>query len=229
MKLTIWVITVIGILPILLLSAIQVHLQVIHKHQLFSHEKTQEKPDFVLVSFKPAPGIGHFKHQELKLTHMIWPALVSLLGIALVFVGLFFLIPKQASVVEAGGSKELNRHVKKLLGSRASFASLGIFTLDGQKGFSLWKKDGLVTAQLSAEIIPDDGKEERIVAFFEDLGITAISDYKARNGGIEDSVRLFSYPIEANNDRVSEICVRIMKEIYNISEQDGLKYHLEKD
>lgn len=229
MKLTIWVITVIGILPILFLSAIQVHLQLVHKHQIFSHEKTQEKPDFVYISIKPSPGIGIFKHENIQLTHMLWPALVSLLGTTLVFTGLFFLIPKQATVVETGGSKELNYYVKELLSSRAAFTSLGISTLDEQKGFSLWKKDGLVTVELSAEIIPDDGKEERIVAFFKDLGIKATSDYKAGNGGIANATRLFSYPIEADNNKITEICLRIMKEIYDISEQDGLKYHLEKD
>ena len=214
-------------MPILFLSATQVHLHLIKKNQLFSKGKIQEKPDFVWVIFKPPFKTSIFKYQNLQLTHMVWPAFVSLLGIIFIFTGLFFLIPKQVTIVETSGSKKLKGYVRRLLRSKASFTSLGIFTLDDENGFSVWKKDGLVTVNLSAQIIPNDGKEEKIVAFFVDLGITPTRDYKYQNGDIKDSARSFSYPVEADSDRITEICMRIMKEIYNINEKDGLKYDLD--
>ncbi|MFX0200304.1 MAG: hypothetical protein ACFFCW_29650, partial [Candidatus Hodarchaeota archaeon] len=61
------------------------------------------------------------------------------------------------------------------------------------------------------------------------LGITPTSDYKFQNGEIKDSARSFTYPIEANLERINEICTRIMKEIFNINEQEGLKYHLDAE
>jgi hypothetical protein len=85
MKLSIWVITIIGILPILFLSATQVHLHLIKQKQLSSKGEIQEKPDFAWISFKPGFKTGPFKYQSLTLTHMVWPVIVSLLGILLVF------------------------------------------------------------------------------------------------------------------------------------------------
>lgn len=227
MKIAIWIITLLGILPILFLSVTQVHLHLIKKNQLFSEGNIQEKPSFVWISFKPVIKAGPFKYQSLRLSHMVWPACVSILGIILVFIGLFFLIPKQVSVVESDGSKDLKGYVKKLLRSKATFTSLGVFTLDDQDGFSVWKKDGLVTVNLSAQLIPSDGTEEKIISFFEGLGIKPTSDYKFQNGDIKDSARSLSYPIKADVDEISEICMRIMTEIYNIKEKDGLKYHLD--
>lgn len=229
MKLAIWIITIIGILPVLFLSATQVHLHLVKQRQLFSKSEIQDKPDFVWVSFKPSFKTGPFKYQSLTLTHMVWPGVISLLGILFVFIGLFFLIPKQVTVVEKNGFKELNCYLEKLLGSNAPFTTLGIYTLDDKNGFSAWKKEGLVTIHLSAQLIPNDGKEDKIVSFFDCLGITPTSDYKFQNGEIKDSARSFTYPIEANLERVTDVCMRIMKEIFDISEQEGLKYHLDKE
>lgn len=229
MKIAIWIVTIIGILPILFLSATQVHLHLIKQKQLLSKGEIQEKADFVWVSFKPAFKTGPFKYQSLTLTHMVWPGIVSLMGIILVFIGLFFLIPKQVTVVETSGFKELRSYLEKLLDSKAPFTTLGIYTLDDENGFSVWKKDGLVTIHLSAQLIPNDGKEDTIVAFFEGMGIKPTSDYLFQNGEIKDSARSFTYPIEADLERVTEVCTRIMKEIFNINAQEGLKYHFDKE
>lgn len=78
---------------------------------------------------------------------------------------LFFLIPKQETIVETGGFKELNSYIKKLLQSKTSFTSLGMFTLDGEKGFLVWKKNGFIAVNLSAQIIPNDRKEENSSLF----------------------------------------------------------------
>lgn len=228
MKLTIWIITIIGILPILFLSATQVSSHLIKQKQLLSKGIIQEKPTFVWVSFKPAFKTGPFKHQTLTLTHKVWPAVVSLLGILLVFIGLFFSIPKQVTVAEAGGMGELKGYLGKLLHSKAPFTTLGIFTLDDKNGFSVWKKYGFVTINLSAQIIPDDGTEQKIVSFFEGLGISPVRDYKFQNGEIKDSARSLAYPVEADLAGLTDICTRIMKVIYNINEQEGLRYKIEE-
>ena len=226
MKLTIWIITVIGILPVLFLSMAQIHSHFLMQRQLLSKGIMKEKPHFVWVTFKPVFKTGPFKHQKLTLTHRGWPAVVSLVGILLIFTGLFFLIPKQATVVGSSGIGALKGYLEKLLHSEASFTTLGIFTLDDKKGFSVWKEYDFVTVNLSAQIIPDDGTEEKIVSFFDGLGIKPVRDYKFKNGEIKDSARSLTYPVNADLAGLTDICKRIMKEIYNIDEREGLRYKI---
>ena len=65
------------------------------------------------------------------------------------------------------------------------------------------------------------------ITFVVGLGIKPTSDYRFQNGDIKDSARSLSYPIKSDIDEVTEICMRIMKEIYDINENDGLKYLLD--
>ena len=228
MKLTIWILTIIGILPVLFLSAAQIHSHLIMQRQLLSKGMMKEKPHFVFVSFKPVFKTGPFKYQKLMLSHRVWPAVVSFIGVLLIFTGLFFLIPKQVTVVENSGMGVLKSYLEELLQSEKPFTTLGIFSLDDKKGFSVWKKNGFVTVNLSAQIIPEDGTEEKIVTFFEGLGIKPVRDYKFQNGEIKDSARSLSYPVSPDLAGLTNVCKGIMKQIYNINEQEGLRYKIEK-
>lgn len=71
MKIVIWIVTIIGILPILFLSATQIHLHLIKQKQLLPKGEIQEKADFVWISFKPTFKSGPFKYQNLTLTHTV--------------------------------------------------------------------------------------------------------------------------------------------------------------
>ncbi len=112
--------------------------------------------------------------------------------------------------------------VSRLLVPANRFKFLHMFTPDGNRGFGLDAKDGVIWADLTVEWRQDAQREAAIRAFFSSLGIAPSQDYLAGNGGVPDATRILDYPVKGNAAEVTALTERILQELCGISPREAL-------
>src|ERR1700722_18011385 len=118
-KAVIWIVAVVGLLPIALLS-------VGHLISAFFFARLPKEPSEPgTVSF-----VGDVSVQigasstRLHLSTHPWPAVVVLAGVVAVVVVLLFLLPRQPDRVRSDGFLKMESYMDRLLGSRKEHASV---------------------------------------------------------------------------------------------------------
>lgn len=120
------------------------------------------------------------------------------------------------------GFDHIEPYVSRLLIPTNHFKSLNIFTSDGNRGFGLDARDGVVYAGLTVEWRQEAQREAAIRAFFSSLGIPPSRDYLAGNGGVPDATRILSYPISGSTGELTALTKRILQELCGISPTEAL-------
>ena len=120
------------------------------------------------------------------------------------------------------GFDHLQFYLSRLLASPAPFASLTIFTPDGQRGFALHHRGKQTEISLIIDWRREPAKEAKIRDLFRVLGVSATQDYVAGNGPIPDATRVLNYPLGGDAHEISTLCQRIFSEIYGVTPEDGL-------
>jgi hypothetical protein len=127
-------------------------------------------------------------------------------------------------IVNANSLSYMQPYVARMLASSAQFISLIVFSGDGQRGILLMRKDNQVNLGITVEWRRQQDKEETVRRFFSERGITPNRDYLAGNGNVPDATRVLHYPLEGDEERVTEICVQALREVCGIGDQDRLDF-----
>jgi hypothetical protein len=122
----------------------------------------------------------------------------------------------------ANGFDHIQPYVSRLLVPTNRFKSIALFTPDGNRGFGLDARDGVVTAGLTVEWRQEPQKEADIREFFKALQIEPSRDYLAGNGGVPDATRVLDYPIKGDADQISALVKRILHELCGLSPGEPL-------
>jgi hypothetical protein len=129
--------------------------------------------------------------------------------------------PEQAS---ANGLAHMGEYVTRLYCSEAGFASLIIFTMDRQRGFSVWRRGcgAMLHVHIDRRHYPQ--QEQAIRLFFGSRCLVPVNDYLAGNGGISDAIRAIAYPGGNSVELTTELCGSVLREFYGITEAEGLMF-----
>ena len=120
------------------------------------------------------------------------------------------------------GFAHIGPYVPRLLVPTNHFKFLRIFTPDGNRGFGLNAKDGVVQAGLTVEWRQAAQREAAIRAFFSSLGITPSQDRLAGNGGVADATRILEYPIKGSTAEVTALTKCILQNLCSVSATEAL-------
>ena len=120
------------------------------------------------------------------------------------------------------GFDYIEPYVSRLLIPTNRFKFLHIFTPDGNRGFGLTARDGIVEANLAIEWRQQAQREAAIRTFFSSLGIAPSRDYLAGNGGVPDATRVLDYPITGSTAEVTALTKRILQELCDVSPTEAL-------
>ncbi len=120
------------------------------------------------------------------------------------------------------GFDHIEPYVSRLLVPTNRFKFLHIFTPDGNRGFGLTARGGLVEAGLTLEWRQEAQREAAIRSFFGSLGVAPSQDYLAGNGGIPDATRILEYPLKGSTAEVTALTKRILQELCGISPDEAL-------
>jgi len=120
------------------------------------------------------------------------------------------------------GFSHVDPYISHLLVPTSRFKFLHIFTSDGNRGFGLHARDGVVEASLTVEWQQDPQREATIRSFFSSLGIVPSRDYLASNGGVPDATRILDYPLSGSAVEVTALTKRILQELCSVSPTEAL-------
>lgn len=120
------------------------------------------------------------------------------------------------------GFDHIEPYVSRLLVGTDHFKFLHMFTPDGNRGFGLDAKNGVVRAGLTVEWRQDAQREAAIRSFFSSRGIAPSLDYLGGNGGVPDATRILDYPVKGNAAELTALTKRILQELCNVSPTEAL-------
>lgn len=120
------------------------------------------------------------------------------------------------------GFDHIEPYVTRLLIPSNRFKFLHLFTPDGNRGFGLTARSGVVEAGLNLEWRREGKREKTIRSFFGSLGITPSQDYLAGNGGVPDATRILEYPVKGSTAEVTALTKRILQELCGVSPAEAL-------
>jgi hypothetical protein len=120
------------------------------------------------------------------------------------------------------GFSHVEPYISRLLVPTNRLKFLRIFTPDGNRGFGLHARDGVVEASLTVEWRQDAQREASIRSFFRSLGIAPSRDYLAGNGGVPDASRILEYPLSGSTVEVTALTKRILQELCSVSPTEAL-------
>jgi len=122
----------------------------------------------------------------------------------------------------SNGFDHIDVYVSRLVGPTNRFKFLSLFSPDGNRGFGLHAKDGVVEASLTVEWRQDPQRESDIRSFFNALGITPSEDYLAGNGNVPDATRILSYRLSGSSNEVTALTKRILKDLCGVLSTEAL-------
>ena len=120
------------------------------------------------------------------------------------------------------GIDQVDSYIPKLLEPSRKFKYLHMFTPDGDRGFGLSVRNGIVEASLSLDAREETARESMVRQFFRELGIEPSRDYLSANGGVPDATRHLSYPLTADVHEITEVTKQVLQKLCSISPSEAL-------
>ena len=216
MKLVLWVVTIIGLAPVLLLSLLHILAHV----QMARNQPTPDEMerDGVTLTFTESVTFQLKGFAPVPVAKTAWPAVCVLLGAAILVLGLIFLLPKP-NVPDKGTVADIQTVAGKLRRSDPP-VSVVITQPADDAGLVLSKEEQSVelTFYLSAK-----DPEARIRSHLAEQGIEPTDDFLG-NEGTEGEFRILTYPLEGSDAEISQLCVSIFREAYGVDEGHTLHF-----
>jgi len=122
----------------------------------------------------------------------------------------------------SNGFDHIGEYMAKLLSPSKGFKSAIIATEAGDRGCTVWSRDGSAEVALSVEWRDEPEGEARIRSFFAARNIAPSQDYLSDNGGVTGATRNLTYPLSGNVTEITRAAQVILEELCGISRTDSL-------
>ena len=130
--------------------------------------------------------------------------------------------------IPSRGLSQLPTQVARLTNSGSRSATLIISTPDQQRGFGVSKLNRQIEFLFTIERSATPNEEGTVRRLFTTLRVFPKEDYLASNGGVSNSTRILTYPQPSNTPSLAAHCSRILKEVYGVSDEEGLTFSFEE-
>jgi hypothetical protein len=124
------------------------------------------------------------------------------------------------------GLGQIDSYIPKLLVPSKKYKYLHVFTPDGNRGFGLSQRDGIVQASLNIDTKNEKERDNTIRGFFKQLGIEPSQDYLAANGGVQNATRILEYLLPGGEKEVTVLTKRILQELCGVLPTEALNIKL---
>ncbi len=143
-------------------------------------------------------------------------------GLRLSQAGLSIKPPPQT--YSTNGLAHVKSYVSRLQTSGKKRSSVIISTLDGQHSMLLIRDAGQTFLSISADRTRQDGQERRITAFFGRLGMITVADRLSSYRNIPDGLHTWHFALPEDGEAVSQLCISIFTDLFEVSDQSGLRF-----
>ena len=120
------------------------------------------------------------------------------------------------------GAAQLGPYVERLFASTCDFATLGFFTLDGDRGGALWKAHGGFHFHLHFRSRDNPVPEIQARAFFEARNFATKDDYLGDEEMPWGPTRILSWWVNGDEARITELCQTVLRELCGVRDEEGL-------
>lgn len=125
-------------------------------------------------------------------------------------------------LVSTRGLDHVERYVRRLSKSNASFRFLVITSLIHSKEVTLWYKSGSLKMILFFDTF-EGARESAVRAFFVQANISPLHDEPSRDP--KKATRMVEYPLPTEAPAVVNLITALFRQVYGISELEGLKFY----
>lgn len=223
MKAVLWVITLLGLLPLVALSALHVSA-VISSRRAFPQELEGEEESTILYTTHTFQ-LGH-SSRPVAVSPNAWPAILCIIGATCCLVGLTFLIPQQPIHADKEGYKQFEPLLQRVYSSSATHPSLSISARDGKVGlFVMRDEDGwqlsLTENSQNLETI------ENVKQFFADKGVAPSDTDEFEDEALAGSTTYLEFPVSGNPVADAKTCISVFRDILGITNEEPMTFELE--
>jgi len=145
---------------------------------------------------------------------------VVICGTVLVFVGLFFLLPKNPEKVYRNGLSKIEQYVDRLLGSSNDGAGIVISEANGSNAVSIMRKGRSV----SLFVVSHMGLKPKIESFFAEHAIKAIRGASLAAKGMEDDVCQYEFPSGTDPKVNSQLIRSLFTDLFGVDTSMSLMF-----
>lgn len=216
----IWFAAIAGVLPVGVLSFL-----CLQSHALFARaDNWAADPESVSIASRAViigPGGA-----EIQISAKIWPAISVICGIALVFLGMFFLIPQQSHRAHRNGVAKIGDYVARVLGSQSEHASVVITTEDHAHSVAIARRGErvLVSVVSSSVNVNAPRYENRIRELLVSQGGAWESGLYCRHPVVEGEACVLQLATSRNSQGVAELIRTLFLEVLGVEPSCALTF-----
>ncbi|MEN1681983.1 MAG: hypothetical protein AAGJ46_20565 [Planctomycetota bacterium] len=229
MKTTLWLATIIGLLPVVLFSLAHLAMWWASPGVASILEEQNERPNEDETSFVITETSVQFDGMShpLIVNPKAWPAALALVGAMLCVIGLWSLLPRQPVYADSNGHERFERLLARVYKSSAEFPSLGASTTDGQRAIGITRTD---TDEWQIGIPMDKGESETLDAlrsYFESKGVAPDREYESRDEQFNITTVHLDYPLTGDASIDAEVCTAVFRDIFGVDDNEPMRFDIE--
>jgi hypothetical protein len=219
MKLCLWAVTILGLLPVTAFALIHIVLLGGVRRALPTEEPAPNS-----VSF-PGGFTVQFgdSSKPMEVSTSVWPGIAVLVGASACLVGLYFLVPRQPERVALNGFANFEPCIRQVIESRRSFATVVISARDGNEAISIMSHEGDVEIGLSIDSTLT-GREAAVRELIGELGVEPTEDNMTPADELNPETRHLMFPLRGNPSEMADTCVRVFSDILEIKDDEEMVF-----
>jgi hypothetical protein len=122
------------------------------------------------------------------------------------------------------GFRRMRSHVARLRAVGESRANLVVSSLDDLYNLLLFHERRRTCLVIFSRRSDQPKFEQTIVDYFRGRGMIALSDQLTTCDNIPNSLRTWKFCLPDNTEAIVELCTAVFRDIYNITEEQGLRF-----
>ncbi len=224
MKLFLWTFTLLGLLPLVIFSALHLFSSVAVYRELPQESGVDDEFTFT-TTIRTVQFAG--SEHPLVVSPQAWPAIVALSGAALCLVGLFLLIPGQPIYADKDGYARFAPLLKRVMSSSVEYPSLIVSAREGSRSLLVMRYENEWQLSLTVES-NDVGAIARIRQYFKDRGQDAVQEYESADEEVDVKTTRFVFPLTGDPGPDSQACIDVFGDCLGVTADEPMQFDIDQ-
>jgi hypothetical protein len=221
MKTAIWIIALVGLLPLTLIAILNLVSTISMRRQLAAEPLDDGSTSIVTSTIQFNDSMA-----PMSISSHPWPSLVILAGVVFCLVGLYFLIPTQPTRVARDGYSKFEPMIKRVVGSNKEYSSLIVSAQNGNKAILIMKQNGQIALSVSTDT-EDTKTSNALKSYFETRNITPTEEYQTHDENFGTNTTHFEFSLRGNTADIAKICRDVFNGVFGVENNEPMEFNVE--
>jgi len=223
MKTFFWLFTVVGLLPITAFAILHITSCVMLRREMASEPIDDDGCSTLITTSYIQFGDGF---APTIVNTRAWPAIVLLTGAVCIFVGLFYLIPRQPLRVAHGGYDRFEPMIRRILLSSREHPSLIVSAQNGNEALLVMRGESGFELSVSA----DSTRHETIAdlkLFFAERHVQPVNEYTSHDDHFDTDTTHLAFPLGGDSNEIADVCEHVFRDIFGVTDDEPMEFTVE--